>query len=284
MRLATAEDDGGASFAGVVSDGSVEPIRDSGGNTYADVGALLRAGDAGWADARAALARGGDTAIDERRLRRPVLAPDAVICVGLNYRRHIAEMGREMPKHPALFGKLARTLTDPYADVVLPPESSSVDYEGELAVVIGRGGRHIAAADGWDAVAGVAVLNDVTMRDYQRRSPQWFAGKNFEASTPVGPVLVTLDELDGLGERRLRLAVNSQPRQDTPLGDLLFDVPQLIEDISSITSLLPGDVIATGTPGGVGDGMDPQRYLTEGDVVEVEIDGIGALRTRFVRG
>jgi acylpyruvate hydrolase len=284
MRLATIADDTGGSCAAVVVDDTVARVRTAAGAAYPDVGALLRAGEDGWRDAEAARAHGGADPLEAGRLRRPVRDPGAVICVGHNYRRHIAEMGRDVPEHPTLFGKLARALTDPYADVRLPACSASVDYEGELAVIIGAGGRDIAAADAWDAVAGLTVLNDVTMRDYQRRTIQWFAGKNFQASTPVGPWLVTPDELPELRRSRLTVAVNGEPCQETVLGDLLFDVPTLIEDISTILCLEPGDLIATGTPGGVGHAMDPPRYLGDGDVVEVEIEGIGRVHTRFRAG
>jgi acylpyruvate hydrolase len=281
MRLATLDDERGGSCAAVLVDGAFAPVRAADGSVYLDVGALLRAGEDGWRDADVAQDGGGSDALEPGRLRRPVVDPGAVVCVGHNYRRHLAEMGRDVPEHPTLFGKLARALTDPYADVRLPRCSASVDYEGELAVVIGAGGRDIAVTEAWDAVAGLTVLNDVTMRDYQRRTIQWFAGKNFQASTPVGPWLVTPDELADLATQRLTVAVNGDPRQETVLGDLLFDVPTLVSDISSIMRLEPGDLIATGTPGGVGHAMDPPRYLGDGDVVEVEIQGIGQLRTRF---
>jgi acylpyruvate hydrolase len=208
-----------------------------------------------------------------------VLAPRAVFCVGLNYRTHILEMGRELPEHPTLFSKLARALTDPFADVELPAASERVDYEGELAAVIGRGGRDIPVEQAWDAVAGLTLLNDVTARDYQRRTLQWFAGKTFQASTPVGPALVTRDELRDLDDRELRVTVNGEERQRARIGDLVFDVPALVADLSRIVTLEPGDVIATGTPGGVGE--PAQRFLRDGDVVEVAVDGIGSIRNCF---
>jgi acylpyruvate hydrolase len=224
---------------------------------------------------------GDGRAFDAEDLLRPILAPEAVVCVGLNYRTHILEMGRELPTEPTLFSKLPRALTDPYADVELPAASDRIDYEAELAAVIGKGGRDIAVEDAWDHVAGLTVLNDVTARDFQRRTIQWFAGKTFQASTPIGPWLVTTDELGDLGGRELRLTVNGQQRQRARLDDLVFDVPTLVADLSRIIELQPGDVIATGTPGGVG---EPQElFLRDGDVVEVSIDGIGAIRNTFRR-
>jgi acylpyruvate hydrolase len=197
----------------------------------------------------------------------------------MNYRAHILEMGRELPTRPTLFSKLPRALTEPFADVALPRASEQVDYEGELAVVIGTGGRDIPAERALEHVAGLTVLNDVSMRDFQRRTLQWFAGKTWQASTPVGPWIVTLDEVGDLDSRNLTTTVNGEVRQHASLGDLVFDVPTLVADLSAIVDLEPGDIIATGTPGGVGE--PTKRFLAPGDVVEVRIDGIGAIRTTF---
>ncbi len=272
MRLATLAT--GAGTSAVVVDGDLAYPVDG----YADVGALLRAGEEGLAAARAASAGGGE-AFERERLRRPVLEPGAVVCVGLNYRTHILEMGRELPTSPTLFGKLPRALTDPYADVVMPAISDKIDYEAELAVVIGKAGRNVDPAAAWEHVAGLTVLNDVTARDFQRRSVQWFAGKTFQASTPVGPVVVTPDELGDLDGLEISLSVNGEEHQRSQLGELVFDVPALVADLSRLVELAPGDLIATGTPGGVGDASG--RFLADGDVVEVAIDGIGSLRNTF---
>jgi acylpyruvate hydrolase len=275
MRLGTLSTDTGTRAVVVLEDGCA-PV-----DGYGDVGALLRDGPAGLEAARAAAEGAGQQlplAFD--RLLRPVLDPGAVVCGGLNYRTHILEMGRELPGDPTLFSKLPRALTDPYGDVELPRASERVDYEAELAAVIGTGGRDIDPADAWSHVAGLTILNDVTARDYQRRTIQWFAGKTFQASTPVGPWIVTCDELDDLSERELSLTVNGEERQRANLGDLVFDVPALIADLSRIVELEPGDLIATGTPGGVG---EPEaRFLRPGDLVVVRIDGIGEIRNTFV--
>jgi acylpyruvate hydrolase len=247
---------------------------------YSDIGALLAAGETGWEAAWRAAADGNAHPFEEVQLLRPVLEPPGIVCVGLNYATHIREMGRELPAAPTLFAKLPRALTDPYADVELPAPSRQVDYEGELAVIIGRRGRNVSSADAAEHVAGLTVLNDVTARDYQRRTLQWFAGKTFQRSTPVGPWIVTLDELDDLAERELRVSVNGEQRQRAALGDLVFGIDALVADISQIVELLPGDIIATGTPGGVGDAAG--TFLKDGDTVEVAIDGIGMLRNRFV--
>jgi acylpyruvate hydrolase len=275
MRLATVRVNGQTSAA-VVAHDALSLIA-----PYADVGALLRDGDRGLEAAHHAASAGEFRPLLERDLLRPILEPGAIVCVGLNYRSHILEMGRELPEHPTLFSKLPRALTDPFAEIELPAASHKVDWEAELAIVIGTGGRDIAPEQAWSHVAGLTVLNDVTMRDYQRRTIQWFAGKTFQASTPMGPWIVTPDELGDLTSRVLELTLNGERRQAALLGDLVFDVPALVSDLSTIVDLEPGDVIATGTPGGVGE--PDGRFIGEGDVVEVGIDGIGTIRNTFRR-
>ena len=278
MRLVTLNR-GGTTAAAVISDEGAAIIFDGSSPSYPDVRALLAAGEEGMEKAQETLSAGAFEEYEKSALRRPVLDPGAVVCVGLNYKTHILEMGRELPSNPAYFSKLPRALTDPFAEILLPSASSSVDYEGELAVVIGRGGRDIAPEDSWEVVAGLTVLNDVSMRDYQRRTIQWFAGKTWEASTPVGPAVVTPDELDYPEGLDLIVEVNGEERQRAPIADLVFDVPELVSDLSKIFTLVPGDIIATGTPGGVGEAMG--RFLADGDVVEVTITGLGSIRNRF---
>jgi acylpyruvate hydrolase len=272
MRLVTIPH--GTGTAAGVLDGDQVAVVDG----YVDVGALLADGERGLA--AAANPGGPSVPFDADALLRPVLSPGAVICVGLNYATHIKEMGRDLPTDPTLFSKLPRALTDPYASIPHPGISDELDYEGELCVVIGRAGRDIAVADAWDHVGGLTLMNDVTVRDFQWRTPQWFAGKTWERSTPVGPVVVTVDELGDIGALQLVTRVDGEERQRATLDDLVFDVPRLISDVSRIVTLEPGDLIATGTPGGVGAAMDPKGFLATGSVVEVEIDGIGTLRNR----
>jgi acylpyruvate hydrolase len=248
---------------------------------FSDAGAIVRSMEAGIDAALRAEADGERFGFERSDLRLPVLAPRAVICVGLNYRSHILEMGRELPQDPTLFAKLPRALTAPYADIDLPSVSSQVDYEGELVVVVGKGGRNITVADAGEHIGGYTVMNDVSMRDFQYRSLQWFAGKNFDSSTPVGPWIVTADEIPEVAYAELHVAVNGETRQRATLDDLLFWPHRLISDISHITELQPGDLIATGTPGGVGWGMEPKCFLEDGDVVEVTISGIGTIRNVF---
>lgn len=279
MRLLTLETETGPRAA-VQRDGEAVFVERRGdGASYEDVGALLRDGPSGLAAARRAAESGTGVPFEAHQLLRPVLNPEAVICVGLNYRSHIAEMGRETPEHPTLFCKLARALTDPYADVAIPAASEKLDYEGEVAAVIGVAGRDITPERAWEHVAGLTIFNDVTARDFQRRTPQWFAGKTFERTTPIGPAVVTLDEIGDVGSLELRVTVNGAERQRTRLNDLLFDVPSLVADLSRIVTLEPGDLIATGSPGGVGVASD--LYLGDGDVVQVSLDRIGTIRNTF---
>jgi acylpyruvate hydrolase len=251
---------------------SFHAFRDLVGERYGDVGALLRGG------LETATVEDG---VVEGRLLRPVIAPGAVVCVGINYGAHIAEMGHETPASPTYFSKLPRALTDPGEPVILPPESSKVDYEGEVVAVIGRGGRRIQRDTSLDHVAGLTLANDVSVRDFQNRSPQWFAGKSWQACTPIGPEVVTLDELGNLGSLELTTTVNGEVRQRAAVADLIFDIPALVADLSRIVELEPGDLIVTGTPGGVGHAMEPPSYLHPGDVVEVSLERVGTLRTVF---
>ena len=211
--------------------------------------------------------------------------PSKVVCVGLNYRNHIQEMGRELPKYPTLFAKFPDTLLGAHDDLVKPPETDKWDWEAELAVVIGRPVRRVRGAQAEAAIAGFAVLNDVSARDYQSRTSEWLQGKMWDRSTPVGPYLVTPDELPG-GTRpalKIELVVDGETMQDDTTGDLLFDPVALVEYISTITRLNPGDLIATGTPGGVGAGRKPPRFLVGGEQVTARIEGLGGCVNRVVK-
>ncbi|WP_265446025.1 fumarylacetoacetate hydrolase family protein [Flexivirga meconopsidis] len=207
-----------------------------------------------------------------------VTRPGKIVCVGLNYRNHILEMGRKLPEFPTLFAKYAESLIGAEDAIVLPPESGAVDWEAELAVVIGDHVRRATTQQASDAIAGFAVLNDVTMRDWQYRSPMWLQGKTWEATTPLGPHLVTPDELPGGTTPALSLVgeVNGEVVQKADTADLVFDPVRLVEYISTMITLQPGDVIATGTPGGVGHARKPARYLQNGDVLTTTITGLGS--------
>ena len=208
--------------------------------------------------------------------------PDKIICVGLNYRDHVAETGRTVTEKPALFARFAGSQVGHGQPLIRPAASEEFDYEGELAVVIGRGGRHIAAADALTHVAGYACYNEGSVRDWQRHKSQFLAGKTFAGTGAFGPCLVTADEIPDPSTLTLETRVNGQVVQHTTTDMLITPVPDLIAYISTILPLLPGDVIVSGTPGGVGSKRKPPLWLRPGDIVEVEISGIGILRNPVV--
>lgn len=220
--------------------------------------------------------------LGEVRLRPAVPRPGKIVCVGLNYRAHVSESGRETPEYPVLFTKFAETLTGPRDAIPAPPESSQIDYEGELAVIVGRAGRRIRREQALGHVAGYAIANDITMRDYQYRTHQWLQGKAWERSTPLGPWLVTPDETVDPSALELRLTLNREVMQEASTAQMMFDVAQLISVISEVVTLEPGDLLLTGTPGGVGFRRDPQVFLHPGDRVSVEITGLGKIENEVV--
>ena len=210
-----------------------------------------------------------------------VPAPSKIVCVGLNYRNHIREMGRELPEHPTLFAKYPEALIGPFDPIVVPKYASeALDWEGELAIVLGATARRLDPGEARRTIAGYAVLNDVTMRDYQYRTPEWFQGKTFERTTPFGPYLVTADDYDFASE--LRTEVDGETMQSTTTDDLVFSPETLVSYISHIFPLKPGDVIASGTPGGVGHARNPKMYLRNGSMLTTTITGIGTISSRIV--
>lgn len=215
----------------------------------------------------------------------PVPDPDKIICVGLNYREHVEEMGREAPPHPTYFAKYRGALVGDEDDIELPPTavSETIDWEAELCIVIGQAARNVSVADAVHHVAGYTILNDVSVRDFQRRTGQFLAGKTFEKMSPVGPVITTTDQLGDARGLRLSTTVDGVVKQDSTTDELIFGVPELIADLSTIITLEPGDLIATGTPSGVGAGRSPQEWLTDGAELVTAIEGIGELRNRCVR-
>ncbi|MEZ5668973.1 MAG: fumarylacetoacetate hydrolase family protein [Alphaproteobacteria bacterium] len=227
-------------------------------------------------------------------LEAPIPRPRRnIFCVGKNYHEHALEFARsgfdssaaagEVPAHPIIFSKVPETVIAPGAPIRFDPAvSTAIDYEAELAVIVGKGGRGIKAADALDHVWGYTVVNDVTARDTQHRHSQWLLGKSMDSFCPMGPFAVTRDEID-LSAAAVRCWVNDELRQDSHTGLLIFDVPTLIETISAGTSLVPGDIIATGTPPGVGIGFKPPKYLVDGDTVRIEIAGIGGELVNPVR-
>jgi acylpyruvate hydrolase len=212
------------------------------------------------------------------RILPPVPRPPKILCVGLNYDDHLEESGLKKPVYPEIFARFATSLIAHSEPIRLPPESLTLDYEAELAVVIGRGGRRISHDRALDHVAGYSLFNDATIRDFQLRTPQWTMGKNFDGTGAFGPWLVTPDALPpGAHGLHIQGRLNGQVMQDSSIDKLIFSVPTLIELISVAISLEPGDVIITGTPGGVGAARKPPVYMKPGDVFEVEIEGMGVL-------
>jgi len=242
-----------------------------------DVGALLALD--GWEEA-AASASGPTHRLGDLDLAPVVPAPEKVLCVGLNYRNHILEMGRDLPEYPTLFAKFATTLTGPYDDIAAPDEDEALDWEGELTIVIGKPCRRVNESQAADSIAGYTVANDISMRSWQFRTKEWLQGKMWEASTPVGPMLVTADEWEP--GPPVATTVSGEKMQHAPTSDLLFGPAALVSYISTMITLQPGDLILTGTPGGVGRARTPERYLAPGDVVETTIEGLGTLRNKVV--
>lgn len=230
--------------------------------------------------------------LDQVELAAPIPRPRRnIFCVGKNYHAHAREFAGsgfdssaaagDVPKHPIIFSKVPECVVGPKDTVRIPAEvSTAIDYEAELAVIIGRGGKGIKAADAMQHVWGYTIVNDVTARDWQGRHSQWLMGKSFDTFCPMGPWLVSSDEFDAQ-DTQVRCFVNGEERQNASTKDLIFDIPTLIETLSAGITLYPGDIIATGTPVGVGIGFKPPKYLQPGDVVRVEIDGIGAIENPF---
>jgi len=275
MRLVSFTRSGRPSWGVLAADG----IRDlgdvAGGRTLA---AVLRDGDL---DAVVA-EPGTRVARDDVTLLPPVTDAEKIICIGLNYADHIKEMNRPWPAKPVVFTRFNDSFVGDGEALVAPRNSTNFDYEGEFTVVIGKGGRHIAAADALDHVLGYTIMNDGSLRDYQRHTHQFTPGKNFPRSGGLGPAIVTADEFGDMAGQRITTAVNGEIVQDSTLDQLVFGVAELIAYCSEWTTLSPGDVIATGTPGGVADGHDPARWLFPGDIVDITVEGIGTLTNPVV--
>jgi acylpyruvate hydrolase len=245
----------------------------------ADVGELLAGGGGPSAAERAGAA---PVPASEASFAPLIPSPSKVLCVGLNYRAHILETGRELPQYPTLFAKFAQTLMGSHDDLVLPAVSERVDWEVELGVVIGRPLYRASPDEAAAAIAGYTVTNDVSMRDWQRRTLQWLAGKMFERSTPVGPYLVTGDEIGDAADLEVRCEVDGTVMQQSRTSDLLFSPAEIAAYASQAITLLPGDLLLTGTPGGVGDARKPPVYLQPGQTLRTVIESLGECVNRCV--
>lgn len=229
-----------------------------------------------------ALPRAPRLALATVQLLAPLPRPRIVFAVGVNYRDHAAETGRSIPDFPVVFNKQVSCITGPFDAIHYPSVAERLDYEGELAFLIGRRVRHVRPGDGLAAIGGYTVMNDVTVRDWQAKSPTWTLGKSFDTHGPMGPCVVTADEIGDPHRLALRTWVNGELRQESSTDQLIFDCGRLVEILSTVCTLEPGDVVSTGTPGGVGVAMDPPGLLAVGDVVRVEIEGIGHIENRVV--
>ena len=277
MRLVSFQRQDGSSSYGT-TDGTA--IHDAGvelAGTYADLRAVLAAG------AETELGGLGPAiAFTDATLLPPVPNPDKILCIGLNYLAHIEETGRNKPEYPPVFTRYPSSLVGHGVPMVRPKASRDFDYEGELAIVIGKGGRHISEADSWDHIAGYTCFNDGSIRDYQMHTSQYWPGKSFQSSGAMGPWIITRDEIADITASQLTTRVNGNIEQQTLINDLAITIPEIIAYVSTVIELLPGDVIATGTPGGVGKFRKPQLYLEPGMTVEVEIEGVGTLSNGVV--
>jgi acylpyruvate hydrolase len=285
MNLCTYLRADGAARAGVWTDRGIVDLQAADRSLPDSLMALLALGDEGLARARAAAEAAGEGAIARREgvtLLPPIPNPAKIICIGLNYRDHAAEVKLPLPDHVTVFAKWPNTLIGDGAAIVIPAESHRVDYEAELAFVIGRRANHVAEADAYAYVAGYTCFNDVSVRDYQMRTSQWTMGKVFDTHGPCGPVLVTRDAIPDPHALRIRCSIGDEVLQDSSTSQLVFGIPRLVAELSSVMTLEPGDIVATGTPAGVGTSRVPKRWIRPGERVRVEIEGIGILENPAV--
>ncbi len=277
MRLARVSKDGKTGLAAKI-DGETKVVWDA---DLADLDAQIAGGKMAAAGAAAAAGETVDAA--SLTFLPPVAKPRKIICLGLNYRDHAEEAGLGIPEFPVLFGRFASSLIGHGAPIILPKVSEQLDWEAELVVVLSKGGKNIAEADALDYVAGYSVFNDASIRDYQLRTPQWTAGKNFDDTGAFGPWLVTPNEVPaGAAGLKIECRVNGEVMQSSNTSNLIFTVANTIHLLSTFMTLEAGDVIVMGTPGGVGVARDPQVWMRAGDVCEVEIEGIGLLKNTVV--
>lgn len=280
MRLATIRTLRGLRLHLAVQGGYLDVADATGDPELADVGHVLAAGQRA-TDAIMRVADRDGEPVRPADFGPAVPEPPRVLCLGVNYTEHAIEGGRQVPTWPEAFVRGSASVAGPYEDLIRPALSACFDYEGELGVVVGRGGRYIKASNAMAAIAGFVVLNDATAREWQRAATQWTAGKNFDGTMPVGPELVTPDEAD-ISDAGLTTTLNGQVMQSARTSQMITDVPTAIEFFSSFTTLRPGDVLATGTPGGVGFARKPPVWLQPGDLIEVTVEGVGTIRNRVV--
>lgn len=279
MRLLTYRQDGIDRFGKAVGD-SVIDLSDQFGARAPDLKSLL--GNEEALREAAGVASGKATPLREIQFLPVITNPDKIICVGLNYRSHVEETGRTESEKPVIFLRVPSSQIGHNEPMLRPKVSTHFDYEGELAVIIGKPGRHISQQDAMKHVAGYACYNDGSVRDWQRHTSQWTPGKNFKATGAFGPWMVTADEIGDPSPLRLLTRLNGEVVQDTTISLMIFSIPEVIEYVSAWIDLLPGDVIVSGTPGGVGFKRNPPLLMKQGDTVEIEIEKVGVLRNNIV--
>lgn len=268
----------GEARLGLIVDGAVMDIADALPDAPRDMTDLIASWDA-WRDALAALERAPSAGrpLPEIELLAPIRRPGKILAMGLNYADHIGEMGSEPPEHQVWFCKQPTSVNAPFAPIQMPKVSTAIDYEAEMVAVIGRGGRHVSKADAPSAVFGYCTGNDVSVRDWQMQTPQWMIGKSFDTHAPFGPWITTADEVGDPHALGIRAVVNGEVRQNSNTRHLVFNTFDQVEHLSHAMTLEPGDLIYTGTPGGVGMAMQPPQFLKAGDRVRIEIDRLGAI-------
>jgi len=284
VRLCTYSS-GAQALLGAANERGIADLRAVDPSLPATMRELLEGGDDMLARARRALGAARDEHVRPRTgvtLLPPVPNPSKIVCVGLNYRDHAAEVNLELPEYVTIFAKWPNTLIGDGAAIVIPRESHRVDYEAELAFVVGKRARRVAEADALGFVAGYTCFNDVSVRDYQSRTSQWTFGKVFDTHGPCGPFLVTRDEVPDPQSLRIRCSIDGETLQDSSTAQMVFGVARLVAELSAVMTLEPGDVVATGTPAGVGTSRTPRRWIAPGERVRVEIDGLGVLENPAV--
>ncbi|MFT5441578.1 MAG: 2-keto-4-pentenoate hydratase/2-oxohepta-3-ene-1,7-dioic acid hydratase in catechol pathway [Myxococcota bacterium] len=281
MKLATFTHSGSTRI-GVVDGNEVVDLTVAAPDLPTQMLAFLEAGDDAMQAAHAAVAGGKRIPLADVHLEAPIARPPKFLAIGLNYADHVAESGMDTPEHVMIFNKQSTCVTGPTDPVHVPKISHVLDYEGELGIVIGKHGRHVSRENAAEYIAGYTVVDDVTVRDWQFHTPTWTMGKSFDTHGPIGPWIVTTDEIPDPHQLELRTYVNDELRQESNTKQLIFDCFHLVEHISKAFTLEPGDIIATGTPGGAGLLRKPPCLLKDGDVVRVEIDGIGKIENPVI--
>jgi acylpyruvate hydrolase len=281
MKLVTFVQSGSTRIGALVGDRVVD-FSQADASLPKDMLAFLAGGKTTLAAAQKAIEGASGVPLSSVKLLAPIPRPGKIICIGLNYSDHAAETGQPIPTIPIVFSKYANTVIATGDSIVLPHVTNQVDYEAELGFVIGKTARYVKAANALDYVAGYLPVNDVSARDYQNRTSQWTMGKTFDTFAPMGPALVTSDEIPDAGNLKISLTINGETLQDSNTNKLIFGISQLVESLSEVMTLEPGDVVSTGTPPGVGAARNPKRFMRPGDVVNITIEGLGTLSNPVV--